>query len=136
MLPSPPPPLLRFSVLFLIVTMVYLTEQERESPSVVEVRNRTLYVNGEEYFVRGVNYNPIPRGEDGTVWPFGEYFGAPYASTLFDWKTFTWLYTTSSIWEVPPPTSAWHFTPLPRRPVHPPRPVPRPPPPPATQCVS
>ena len=86
-------------MLCLIVSMVYMSEQAAEDASHVEIRNKTIYVNGEEYFVRGVNYNPIPKGEDGNEYPYGEYFGASFSSTLFSSKTTTTMYTTDTIWE-------------------------------------
>ena len=67
--------------------------------SKVEIRNRTLYVNDAEYFIRGVNYNPIPKGEDGREAPYGEYFGAPYSSQVFSSSTAMWMYTQNTIWE-------------------------------------
>ena len=66
----------------------------------LQVRNRTLYVNGEEYFVRGVNYNPFPKGWDGAMdESYEEFFGAQYSSTEFDWTTAKVLYTPDTIWE-------------------------------------
>ena len=71
--------------------------QAAAKPAVVEIRGKVLYVDGEEFFVRGVNYNPIPKGEDGTQHPFGEYYGPAYSQSS---RSSSWyVYASHSIWE-------------------------------------
>ena len=84
---------------FWFLAMVHLTQQAWERPSHVEIRNDTLHVNGQPYFVRGVNYNPIPKGQDGQAYPYGDYFGDVYSSAVVRFSTASTLYTADDIWE-------------------------------------
>ena len=88
--------LLSLVMLGFIVAMVQLSVQGEANPANVQVIGKVLYVDGAEFFVRGVNYNPIPKGEDGTEYPFGDYYGKSYSTTgdLGSWV----LYTTGSFW--------------------------------------
>ena len=72
--------------------------QVSSRPSKVELVGRRLYVNGAPYFVRGVNYNPIPKGEDGQRYPYGDYFTPPYSTSRWFFKAFSTVYTESGLW--------------------------------------
>ena len=91
--------LLCLAFLVLVTWTVQWAAQGAAAPARVEVRGRRLYVDGEAYFVRGVNYNPIPKGEDGRRPPYGDYFGKGYAirgwGAAFDAR----LYTPSGFWQ-------------------------------------
>ena len=87
-------------LLMLVTLMVQWVAEGEADPAKVEVIQKVLYVDGATYFVRGVNYNPIPKDEDGTAEPYGDYFWMPYVSSGWGPKSISYLYTASgSIWE-------------------------------------
>ena len=87
-------------LLLLCLVQVNLHIQNQEQASNVTVVDRQLFVNGQPYFVRGVNYNPIPRGEDGQAYPYGDYYTPEYATGLLNHETLlSSFYTDGSLWE-------------------------------------
>eukprot|EP00667_Euglena_gracilis_P003288 EG_transcript_3297 len=92
------------------VFMVFVTLQDQDDPAKVELRGKQLYVDGQPYIVRGVNYNPIFKGHDGRLPPYGEYFSSDYSESSFFSRSLSTFYTPDSFWEgianifVPPPS--------------------------------
>ena len=86
-------------MLMLVTFMVQWVSEGEAHPAKVEVVGKVLYVDGKTYFVRGVNYSPIPKGEDGKEEPYGDYFWTPYVSAGWEFKSVSYLYTADSIWE-------------------------------------
>eukprot|EP00667_Euglena_gracilis_P017470 EG_transcript_18431 len=102
--------LLGLALVVFAVVMVFVTLQDQDDPSKVELRGKQLYVDGQPYIVRGVNYNPIFKGHDGRLPPYGEYFGRDYSESSFFGRSLSTLYTPDSFWQgianifTPPPS--------------------------------
>ena len=87
-------------LVWIVLVQVNLEINRKEDPSKVEISRRALFVDGQPYFVRGVNYNPIPRGYDGQEPPYGDYYSTEYSSDKVNWRTLlSSFYTNGSLWE-------------------------------------
>jgi len=81
------------SVFFALVAL-----EITENPSIVTIEGYRLFVNGEPYIVQGVNYSPIPRGQTGTLPPYGDYFSDEYAVDGFLSASLGVVYTPNAWW--------------------------------------
>eukprot|EP00667_Euglena_gracilis_P017392 EG_transcript_18335 len=102
--------LLGLALVVFAVVMVFVALQDQDNPTKVELQGKQLYVAGQPYVVRGVNYNPIFKGHDGRLPPYGEYFGSDYSESSFFSRSLSTFYTPDSFWQgianifTPPPS--------------------------------
>jgi len=49
------------------------------TPGMVSINGRSLTINGQPFTVRGINYSPVPIGEDPYNPPYGDYYTSAYS---------------------------------------------------------
>src|SRR4051794_2977665 len=72
---------LSFIVLFITLTFVLIVSTKCSVS--LSSDGRSILVDGNKFFIRGINYSPVPIGEDVNYFPYGDYFTLDYA---YQWE--------------------------------------------------